>query len=149
MRTQPFLSPPSQFHLQAVTQLILCHWLPSSFSPLAQVWDSMQSQGPSDGYFLVAFRLCDSAHSPGLSDSCLPDKQPHLTQVAIHVKSFISVFVLCLFRISLYACYFLRIQKLRDGFLVFFRLNVAALKVVKMNKNATESRRGLCSMLCT
>ena len=45
--------------------------------------------------------------------------------------------------------YFLRIQKLRDGFLVFFRLNVAALKVVKMNKNAIESRRGLCSMLCT
>ena len=45
--------------------------------------------------------------------------------------------------------YFLRIQKLRDGFLVFFRLNVAALKVVKINKNAIESRRGLCSMLCT
>ena len=45
--------------------------------------------------------------------------------------------------------YFLRIQKLRDGFLVFFRLNVVALKVVKVNKNAIESRRGLCSMLCT
>ena len=45
--------------------------------------------------------------------------------------------------------YFFRIQKLRDGFLVFFRLNVAALKVVKMNKDAIESRLGLCSMLCT
>ena len=33
--------------------------------------------------------------------------------------------------------------------MVFFWLNVAAIKVVKMNKNAIESRRGLCSMLCT